>query len=67
MLGVTRRDKIRNKGLSSRTGVKDVIEKVIEAKGKWAGHVARMTNNEWAKKTTEWTLWGRKRGKGRQK
>jgi hypothetical protein len=50
MLGVTRRDKIRNEDLRSRTGVKDVIEKVTEAKGKWAGHVARMKNHEWAKK-----------------
>ena len=33
MLGVTRRDKIRNKDLRSRTGVKDFIEKGIEAKG----------------------------------
>ena len=30
MLGVTRRDKIRNEDLRSRTGVKDLIEKVIE-------------------------------------
>eukprot|EP00795_Rhopilema_esculentum_P010354 gene10354-biopygen12941 len=41
--------------------------KVIEVKGKWAGHVARMKNHEWAKKTTEWTPWDRKRGKGRPK
>ena len=37
MLGVTRRDKIRNEDLRYHqilTGVKDVIEKVIEAKGK---------------------------------
>eukprot|EP00795_Rhopilema_esculentum_P008762 gene8762-biopygen9749 len=67
MLGVTRRDKIRNEDLRSRTGLKDVIEKVIEAKGKWAGHVARMKNHEWAKKTTEWTPWYRKREKGRPK
>ena len=67
MLGVTRRDKIRNEDLRSRTGLKDVIEKVIEAKGKWAGHVARMKNHEWAKKTTERTPWDRKRGKGRQR
>eukprot|EP00794_Sanderia_malayensis_P002427 gene2427-2794_t len=64
MMGVTKRDKIRNEDLRSRTKVKDVIEKVIEAKGKLAGHLARMKNNEWAKKKTEWISWGKKRGGG---
>ena len=51
----------------ARTKVKDVIQKAVEAKGKWAGHMARMKNHEWAKKTTEWTPLDRKRAKGRPK
>ena len=66
-LGGTKRDKIRNEDLRARTKVKDVIQKAVEAKGKWAGHIARMKNHEWAKKTTEWTPLDRKRSKGRPK
>ena len=54
-LGVTKRDKIMDEDLRARTKVKDVIRKAIEAKGKWAGHIARMKNHEWANKTIEWT------------
>ena len=47
----------------ARTRVKDVIQKAFEAKGKWAGHIVLMKNNEWAKKRTEWTPMDRKRAK----
>jgi len=67
MLNITRRDKIRNEVIRSTTKVKDIIEKVELAKGQWAGHVARMKNDKWAKKTTVW--WPREgsRARGRPK
>ena len=43
MLNITKRDKIRNE-ITSKTGVKDVIETVRCMKAQWAGHVARMSN-----------------------
>ena len=63
----TRRDKIRNEIIRSKTGVIDIIEKVKCMKGQWAGHVARMKNTRWAKITSEWTPRDGKRLRGRPK
>ena len=43
------RDKVRNK-----TKVNDIIEKIKEAKWRWAGHIAKRTNNGWAQRLTNW-------------
>ena len=53
VLGATRKGKIRNEIISSRTNVMDVMERVRVMKGQWAGHVARMNDSRWAKKVTE--------------
>ena len=55
MLGITIKDKIRNENIRARTKVEDILCKAEKAKGQWAGHVARMDINKWARKTTEWT------------
>ena len=67
LLNITRRDKIRNGIIRSKTGVIDIIEKVKCMKGQWAGHVARMKNTRWAKITSEWTPRDGKRLRGRPK
>ena len=67
ILNVTRRDKIRNEIIRGRTKVRDVIETTIEKKSRWAGHVARMRSERWAKVTTEWTPRESKRTRGRPK
>ena len=67
MLGVTRRDKIRNQEIRKRTRVEDIIEKVEKSKGQWAGHIARMNTRKWARKLTEWTPRNGKRTRGRPK
>ena len=67
MLNITWKDKIRNEVVRSKTQVKDIIEKVQNMKCQWAGHLARMNNNKWAKKTTEWTPREGSRMKGRPK
>ncbi len=60
MLNIVRRDEIRNEVSRALTKIVDIIGKVETMKGQWAGHLARMSSNRWAKKTTEWTP--RKRG-----
>ena len=52
---ITRRDKIRNEIIRSKTVVKDVIGIVRCMRGKLAGHVARISNTRWAKITSKWT------------
>ena len=65
MLNITRKDKIKNEVVRSKTQVKDIIKKVQNFKGQWAGDLARM--NKWVKKTTEWTPREGSRTKGRPK
>ena len=47
--------------------MKDIIEKIKEAKWRWAGHVARMNDNRWTKRLTDWQPRTGKRRRGRQK
>ena len=45
MLGVTIRDKIRNTVIRKVTQVKDIMNKIKEAKWRWAGHLATGVQN----------------------
>ena len=67
ILNISLKDKIRNEIIRERTKVKDVIRTTTEMKNKWAGHVARMNDNRWAKTTTEWIPRERTRRRGRPK
>ena len=53
MLGITIKDKIRNENIRTWTKVEDIVWKAEKAEGQWAGHVARMDTNKWARKITE--------------
>ena len=55
LLNITKRDKIRNEIIRSKTGMKDVMERVQCMRGRSAGHAARISNIRWAKITSEWT------------
>ena len=55
LLNITKGDKIPNEVIRSKTGVKDIIQKVQCIRGQWAGHVARMGNTRWAKIIPEWS------------
>ena len=55
LLNITKRDKIRNEVIRSKTKVVDIIDKVQCMRGQWAGHIARMSNTRWAKIISEWT------------
>ena len=66
MLGKSRRDRIRNEWIREKTGVMDVIEQVKRRKWKWAGHVARMSDDRWTIRISEWYPREGKRNRGRQ-
>ena len=60
MLGLKLQDKIPSSETRKRTKIIDIIEYTLKQKWKWAGHIARMKDNRWTKRCTEWQL---KRGK----
>jgi len=65
MLHISLRDKIRNIEIRSKTKVKDILEKIKEAKWRWVGHVARMQDNKWTKRVTDWQPRSGKRRRGK--
>ena len=68
MLGVTRREKIKNEDIRIRTEVKDVIIQIsVEAKTKWARYLVRIKNQPRMdkEKKTEWTPRDRKKTRER--
>ena len=67
MLGIKLTDRIRCTEIREKTKVIDIIEYTTKTKAKWAGHVARMKDNRWTIRTTEWTPRDMKRSRGRQK
>ena len=48
-----------------RTQIIDSIEYILKQKWKRAGYIARMNDNRWTKRCTEWQLRRRKRWRGR--
>ena len=64
---ITLPDKVKNSVIRSKTKVKDILEKIEEAKWRWAGHVARKEDNRLTKRLTEWQPRTGKRRRGRQK
>jgi exonuclease III len=65
MLGIRLRDRQRNTWIREQTGVEDIIVAIKKSKHRWAGHIARMTDNRWTKRVTEWTPRDWTRGRGR--
>ena len=65
MLSISLKDKKTCEWIRNKTGVKDVIDIAKINKWRWAGHVARLQDNRWTKRLTEWSaLYGsRKRGR----
>ncbi|GFR84769.1 endonuclease-reverse transcriptase [Elysia marginata] len=66
ILGIKIKDKIPCKNIRQQTHIKDVVLFVERLKRDWAGHVARMSDNRWAKRATEWQPRIGKRSRGRQ-
>ena len=53
--------------VSQETGMRDIINAIRKAKHRWAGHIARPSDNRWTIRATEWTPrgWTRKQGRPR--
>ena len=65
MCGVSIRDRISNKELRQRSGLRDVVSGMYEAKRRWAGHIVRLNDNRWTYRLTNWLPRDRKRPLGR--
>ncbi|VDM39527.1 unnamed protein product [Toxocara canis] len=52
--GVTQKDRIKNDDLRRMTGVKGMVTETYRSKRCWAGHVARMSDNRWTYRLTQW-------------
>ena len=65
MLGISLREHIRSEAIRERTGVRDVIRDSLKSEFRWAGHVARFTDNRWTRAVVEWYPRERKRPLGR--
>ena len=53
ILGVSKRDRIKNNYSRKRTGEKDIIYTIQKLKVKYAGHVARQCETRWPRKMME--------------
>ena len=51
--------------IRKRTKIIDIIEYILKQKWKWAGHIARLKDNRWTKRCTEWQPRRGKRSRGR--
>ena len=65
MLNITWRDRKTAIWMREQTGVRDILEDVSKLKWKWAGHVARMRDNRWTSRATDWIPRNYKRSRGR--
>ena len=65
MLDLKLKDKIPCSEIRKRTKIIDIIEYTLKQKWKWAGHIARLKDNRWTKRCTEWQprRWKRSRGR----
>lgn len=65
MLNLKKLHRIRHTKIRQATKVKDGLEFALTQKWKWAGHVARLQDQRWTKRITQWEgpLGKRKRGR----
>ena len=65
MLNVKLQDKIPCSEIRKRTKMIDIIEYTLKQIWRWAGHIARMKDNRWTRRCTEWQPRRGKRSRGR--
>lgn len=66
-LNLKLRDRVRHREIRKQTGVIDALSFARGLKWRWAGHVARYTDNRWTKTVTVWSGPHGHRGRGRPK
>ena len=65
MLDLKLQDKIPCTEIRKRTKIIDIMEYTLKQKWKWAGHIARLKDNRWTRRCTEWQPRRGKRSRGR--
>ena len=65
IINVTKRDHITSKKIREISGMTDIISTIKKLKWSWAGHIARIKDNRWTQRTTEWMPIGYKRERAR--
>ena len=65
MFDLQLQDKIPCSEMSKRTKRIDIMKYTLKQMWKWAGHIARMKDNRWTKRCTEWQPRREKRSRGR--
>ena len=65
ILDLKLKDKIPCADIRKRTKIIDIIEYTLKQKWKWAGHIARLKDNRWTRRCTEWQPRRGKRSRGR--
>ena len=65
MVGLKKIDRIPDSTIRQITKVDAILKVITKAKWEWAGHAARMNDNRWTVKCTEWQVRHGKRSRGR--
>ena len=60
ILGVTRRDRIRNDVIRERLNITSVLKIIERSKLRWYGHVKRMEESRYPRKYLDWIPQGRR-------
>lgn len=65
MIGINKKDRWHNTTVRETTKVKDIIKHIKRSKWRWAGHIARITDNRWTIRLTNWIPRSSLRSRGR--
>ena len=65
MLGITIADRKTNNWIRQQTKVRDITAEIKKKKWTWAGHVARMKDNRWTQRLSDWQPRDGHRNRGR--
>lgn len=65
ILGLRLIDKQKSSNIRNKTKVIDAVQHALRLKWRWAGHLARMSDDRWTKQATLWKGPGERRNRGR--